>query len=144
MSKTNNMDYGVDLENIFGTERINGHTNGEGKQIKGWKDRYPLLWQSDDVMVWIKAKLFRFMAKGKNPAKFNVGNYVSALMKYIEFHYATIEELLQEDLDQWNMRLLQCLNVMIKNGENPVSVLTITRVGSRASSNREASPSRKG
>jgi len=85
MSKTTDMDYGVDLEQIFGAERISGHINGEGKQIKGWKDRYPLLWQSNDVQVWIKAKLFRFMAKGKNPAKFNVGNYVSALMKYIEF-----------------------------------------------------------
>jgi len=90
MSRTINIDYGIDLEHIFGTERISGHINGEGKQIKGWRDRYSLLWQFNDVKVWIKAKLFRFMAKGKNPIKFNVGNYDSALMKYIEFHHTTI------------------------------------------------------
>lgn len=123
MSNTINMDYGVDLEQVFGIERISGHVNGEGKQIKGWKDRYPLLWQSNDVQVWINAKLFRFMAKGKNPNKFNVGNYVSALMKYIAFHNSTIEQLLEDELDQRNMKLLQFLNAMIKNGENPVSVL---------------------
>jgi len=123
MSRTDNLDYGLDLVQIFGTQRINGYANNHGKHIKGWKDRYPILWQSDEVMAWIKSKMFRFMSKGKEPSKFNVGNYVNALMKYIEFHKATIEELLQDDLDHRNMKLLQFLNAMIKQGENPVSVL---------------------
>jgi len=123
MSKTTNLDYGINLEQIFGTQRINGYTNNHGKHIKGWKDRYPILWQSEEVMMWIKSKMFRFMSKGKEPSKFNVGNYINALMKYIEFHKATIEELLQDDLDHRNMKLLQFLNALIKQGENPVSVL---------------------
>ena len=117
------MDYGIDLEQIFGIKRINGYINNQDKHIKGWKDRYPILWQSEDVMLWIKSKIFRFMAKGKDSSKFNVGNYVTALMKYIEFHNTSIDELLQDDLDQHNMRLLKFLNAMIKKGENPVSVL---------------------
>ncbi len=44
MSKINNMDYGIYLERNFGTEWISGHNNGEGEQIKCWKDPYPLLW----------------------------------------------------------------------------------------------------
>jgi len=123
MSKITHLDYGIDLEQIFGSQRINGYSNNHGKHINGWRDRYPILWQSDEVMAWIKSKMFRFMSKGKEPSKFNVGNYVNAIMKYIEFHRTSIEKLLQDDLDHRNMKLLQFLNARIKQGENPVSVL---------------------
>jgi len=116
MSKITNLDYGIDLEQTFGTQRINGYTNNQGKHIKGWRDRYTILWQSEEVMAWIKSKMFCFMSKGKEPSKFNVGNYVNAIMKFIEFHKTTMKQLLQDDLDHRNMKLLQFLNAMIKQG----------------------------
>lgn len=98
-----------------------------GKNKKGidffdiWLRKYPIL-ESNEVSKWIGSKVRQFAQKGKEAENFDLVNYVSALQVYCNAFEKAPSELLQENVDTRNNRLLTYLNHLISEGKNEVTV----------------------
>ena len=118
---------GFDFEEIFAHKLYDhyGKTpkkNGDPREIIGFYTRYPFL-NNEDVKKWINAKLNKYARTGKDPSNFKVTSYLSSLQKYLEFYNIdNPSELLKENIDDRNNRLLHFLGELIRNGTNQVTV----------------------
>jgi len=89
---------------------------------KKWIKKYPIL-KNKDVERWIIDKAEKFSSEGKEIEKFNVLSYLRPLSTYCEYwEVENPEELLKEDIDSRNKRVLDYLNHLVKEGKNEVSV----------------------
>jgi len=123
----------IKIENIFNFEKIFAHKlydrigktlkkNGEPRKIEGFYTRYPFL-KNEDVKKWINAKLNKYTRTGKEPENFKIVSYLGALKKYLKFNKTNNpSELLKENIDDRNKRLLHFLGESIRNGTNRVTV----------------------
>jgi len=121
------------IENGFNFEDIFGHKlydyigktpkkNGDPREIMGFYTRYPFL-NNEDVKKWINAKLNKYSRTGKDPANFKITSYLSSFQKYLEFYdIKNPSELLEENIDDRNNRLLHFLGELIRSGVNQVTV----------------------
>ena len=107
-----------DLKTIFGK-------NKRGKYfIDIYEEKYPIL-KNNDVFRWLTTKISKFAQKtNKQPKDFNVTSYLKALNDYCNHNkVSNPSELLQENIDNRNKRLVDYLVYLIKvKGLNEVSV----------------------
>ena len=100
------------LEKVFGQD-----------MMQKWNKKYEVL-TSEQVQKWIEAKMKKFANKGKDASKFKPTGYLNAMNQYAKFSNLTPDEMLKEDIDTRNSRLMHYLNYLIKEkGRNPVSVV---------------------
>lgn len=97
--------------------------NGEPRIIEGYYTIYPIL-KNEDVYKWISARMNKYSRSGKDPKNFKMTNYLNALQRYIDFYDDINDpsELLKEDVDQRNNRLLNYLGELIRDGINQATV----------------------
>lgn len=100
-----------DLKEVFDT-----------KKISNWLKKYPTL-DNSEVSKWINTKMNKYARSGKDHKDFNVVSYISAFQSYCD-HYKVEdpEELLKEDLDTRNERIVNYLGHLISIGKNEASV----------------------
>ncbi len=102
----------TDLREIYGDVKIDA-----------WEKKYSVF-KNDEVKKWIESKVRKFGKKGKDPKKFSITGYLNELKKYCNFYKCeNPTELLEEHIDDRNIRLVNYLTEMIKAGKNEVSVV---------------------
>jgi len=105
------------LENISLTD-----TYGK-KFIFKWEEKYPVF-KNKDVKDWVKHKLEKYCRGGRNYKKFKITNYLKNLDNYCNFYndINNPSDLLKEDVDTRNKRLIRYLNSLIEKGKSEVTV----------------------
>lgn len=118
---------GLKIEVVF-ADKLHDHKgkiplkNGEPRIIEGYYTIFPIL-HNEDVYKWITTKMNKYARSGKNPSKFKMTNYLDALQNYCEYYnIENPSELLDENIDERNNRLLNYLGELIRSGRNQASV----------------------
>ncbi|MHA1285635.1 MAG: tyrosine-type recombinase/integrase [Promethearchaeota archaeon] len=76
-----------------------------------------------DVQMWISNKIKQYAQYGKDINKFNITSYLNALQKFCDFYKCyNPSDLLQEDADTRNKRLMDYLYYLLRNNTNEASV----------------------
>lgn len=90
--------------------------------ISKWEKRYSIF-SNTDVRDWISHKVEKYTRNGKDPMKFKITNYLKYLDDYCGYYkIKNPSELLEENIDDKNSRLLRYLSHLIKEGHSEVTV----------------------
>ncbi|MGV9197968.1 MAG: tyrosine-type recombinase/integrase, partial [Promethearchaeia archaeon] len=92
----------IDLKEIYGEKRY-----------KKWiNKKYPSL-NNEDVQSWIRDMIFQYCEDGKNPKNFKIPTYMSPFQQFCNYNKVdNPSELLEEDIDQRNLRLRKYLTFL--------------------------------
>ena len=99
------------LEDVFGKE-----------EVEKWLSTYSVL-RNENVRKWLENKLDRYTRNGKDGKNFQVTSYLTPFQKYCNYYKVeNPSDLLKENIDDRNKRLVNYLRDLIKAGENEASV----------------------
>lgn len=92
------------------------------KLVDKWQKKYPIF-KNEDVLKWIKKKNERYGRNGKELNKFGMTTYLKPLQEFCD-HYEVLNpsDLLKENIDDRNKRVMNYLTKLINDGKNEVSV----------------------
>jgi len=94
----------------------------EKELLKKWENNYPIF-KSEEVKKWILHKVQKYVEPGRNPKKFQVAGYLKFLQQYCDYNECEDPaELLRENIDSRNQRLMIYLRKLIKDGANEATV----------------------
>ena len=92
------------------------------EKCKNWAKKYPVL-KNNDVERWLVVKAEKYAREGKDIEKFNILSYLRPLSAYCEYSETqNPSELLKENIDTRNKRVVDYLTHLINQGKNDVSV----------------------
>ncbi len=96
----------IDLEKIYGIEKV-----------KKWEKSYPIF-KIQCVKNWLIDKIDKYTDEGKNANKFSITTYLQPLTLYCKYNKVEDpSELLEEEIDQRNLRLKVYLKEFLLNSE---------------------------
>lgn len=105
-----------DLKTIFGKNK------NEIYFFDTWVEKYPIL-TNNDVFKWIISKIRKFAQDGKKPEKFQITSYIRPLQEYCNHNEVNNpSDLLKENLDNRNIRLVNYLTNLLNKGLNETSI----------------------